>query len=57
MSYAGVPNVALFIHRAVHLVAAALEGLFEHPARSYLVTRNIRTIDFRTVHNRFSTAC
>jgi hypothetical protein len=43
---------------ASSLAAAALEGsLFEHSARSYVVTRDIRTIGFRTVHNRFSTAC
>jgi hypothetical protein len=28
-------NVARFIHRAVRLAAAALDDLFEHPARSW----------------------
>ena len=50
-------NVTLIILRVADLAAAALDGHFEHPAKLFLVLRDIQAGNFLTTQNRFSTAC
>jgi hypothetical protein len=42
---------------ASSLVAALLDGLFEHPARCSPVALDVRAIEFLPCHNSFSAAC